>query len=158
MTDFCSVTSHRITRGLLMAGLCLLIAACGGKEPACEAVQGTVAGRSVPVLNDAGVPTGFQVEKATVAGSVAGTSSATFTVVRADEGGTMHLTGSHTFWDGADQFLFRTRDEGQTTPDGRVENQMTIIEGATGSLTTTGAVDPKTGTLTLNYEGELCRQ
>jgi hypothetical protein len=88
---------------------------------------------------------------------MSGTSSATFTIERADEDGTMHLTGSHTFWDGADAFLFRTRDEGLTTAEGRVENAMTIVEGATGSLATTGSVNLQTGALALDYTGEVCR-
>lgn len=151
--------SRRFAPSLLITGLCIMIlaAACDSTTSSCEAVQGTVAGQSVPVLNDDGAPTGFQVEKATVAGTMSGTSSATFTIERAGEDGTMHLTGSHTFWDGADQFLFRTRDEGLTTADGHVENAMTIIEGATGSLATTGRVNLQTGALTLDYTGEVCR-
>lgn len=160
MADLRSVTSHRIPLGLLGAGLWFLIAAaaCDSTAPACEAVQGTVVGQSVPVLNDDGAPTGFQVERAAVAGTLSGTSSATFMIERAEEDGTLHLTGAHTFWDGAGQFLFRTRDEGLTTADGRVENAMTIIEGATGALATTGRVDLQTGALTLDYTGEVCRQ
>jgi hypothetical protein len=120
-------------------------------------VEGTVTGQSVPILNDAGAPTGFRVKQATVGGTLAGTSSATFTIERADEDGTMHLTGSHTFWDEGDQFLFRTRDKGLTTAAGQVENTMTIIEGATGALSTTGSVNLQTGALALKYEGDVCR-
>ena len=159
MTYQVPVLSHRFAPGLWITGLCIMIlaAACDSTTSSCEAVQGTVAGQSVPVLNDAGVPTGFQVEKATVTGTMTGTSSATFTIGRVDEEGTMHLTGSHTFWDGEDQFLFRTRDEGLTSANGRVENAMTIIEGATGTLSTAGSVNLQTGALTLDYTGEVCR-
>jgi hypothetical protein len=154
-----TASSHRVLLGLAAVGLgiIMLAAACDSDASACETVQGTVTGQSVPILSDAGVPTGFRVEKATVSGSMTGTSSATFSVMRADEDGTMHLTGSHTFWDGADTFLFRTRDEGMTTADGRVENAMTIVEGATGSLATTGSVNLQTGALALDYTGEVCR-
>jgi hypothetical protein len=159
MTYSTTSSSYRVLLGLATMGLgiIMLAAACDSDVSACETVQGTVTGQSVPILNDAGVPTGFRVEKATVAGAMSGTSSATFTIERADEDGTMHLTGSHTFWDGDDAFLFRTRDEGLTTADGRVENTMTIVEGATGSLTTTGSVNLQTGALVLDYTGEVCR-
>ena len=159
MTYSTTASSHRVLLGLATVGLgiIMLAAACDSDASACETVQGTVTGQSVPILNDAGVPTGFRVEKATVDGAMSGTSSATFTIERADEDGTMHLTGAHTFWDGADAFLFRTRDEGLTTADGRIENAMTIVEGATGSLATTGSVNLQTGALALDYTGEVCR-
>lgn len=145
--------------GLAAMGLCLSLggAACGGTASSCDPVQGTVTGRSVPVLNDASEPTGFRVERATVAGALVGTSSASFTIERADANGALHLTGSHSFWDDADRFLFRTRDEGLTTADGRGDNAMTIIEGATGSLITTGRINLQTGALVLDYTGEVCR-
>jgi len=152
-------SSHRVLLGLCTVGLAIIMsaAACDSNTSACEAVQGTVTGQSVPLLNDAGAPTGFSVEKAAVDGSMSGTSSAIFTIERADEDGTMHLTGAHTFWDGDDAFLFRTRDDGLTTADGRVENAMTIVEGATGSLATTGSVNLQTGAIMLDYTGEVCR-
>lgn len=138
--------------------LCVLFVAtaCDSTTSSCDAVQGTVTGQSVPVLDD-GALTGFQVEKATVDGDLPGTSTATFSIDSTDGDGTMHLTGSHTFWDRSDAFLFRTRDEGKTTATGQIENTMLIIEGATGTLSTTGSVDLRTGALTLDYDGEVCR-
>ena len=159
MTRSAIASSYRVLLALAAVGFTtiMLAAACDSNTSACETVQGTVIGQSVPILDDDGLPTGFRVEQATVEGSMSGTSSATFTIERADEDGTMHLTGSHTFWDGTDAFLFRTRDEGMTTTDGRVENAMTIVEGATGSLATTGSVNLQTGALALDYTGEVCR-
>ncbi|MDX1548010.1 MAG: hypothetical protein R3247_13525 [Rhodothermales bacterium] len=143
---------------LALMALLLLGAGCkeNPTEAACETVQGRVEGVSAPVF-DGEALTGFRVEKASVSGDMTGSSSADFTITRFGEDGTLFLAGAHTFWDGADAFLFRTTDEGLTTADGQVQNEMQIVEGATGRLSTVGTVDLQTGALTLDYTGEVCR-
>lgn len=142
----------------ILLGLLLLGTGCNDDPltAACETVQGSVEGFSAPVF-DGEALVGFRVEKADVAGDMTGAASADFTITRFGEDGTLYLAGAHTFWDGADAFLFRTTDEGLTTADGQVQNEMQIVEGATGQLSTTGTVDLQTGALKLQYTGEICR-
>lgn len=141
---------------VLLAALVLADFACD-RDPrtSCEAVTGEVIGLSLPVLEE-GALVGFRVEGAAVSGDLPGTSSADFRIVRTDDEGTLHLTGSHTFRDPDGTVRFRTEDEGTTTAEGHVENRMTLVEGATGTLTTEGAVNLETGALTLAYTGEVC--
>ena len=151
-----------MTRHVLIGTLCLLTLLGVGCDTntdgvACADVEGTVEGLSAPVFDAEGQLTGFQVVKASVVGDLPGTSSADFAIRAVDDDGTLHLAGSHTFWDGRDALRFRTEDEGRTTADGRVENHMTLVEGATGRLTTTGTVDVQTGALVLAYTGRVCR-
>lgn len=134
----------------------LLGAGCDSESSrSCEAVRGQVTGLSLPVL-DGDALVGFRVEGASVSGALSATSTADFSIVRADPDGTLHLTGSHVFHDLDGALLFRTQDEGVTTADGQVENRMTLVEGATGTIQTTGTVDLQTGALSLTYSGEVC--
>ena len=149
------MTPHMLT-SLLLSLSFFCLTGCSSADPSCEAVIGTVTGQSVPVF-EADQVVGFRVEGATVAGDMTGTSSADFSIMSVDDDGTLHLTGSHTFWDPAGAFLFRTEDQGLTTADGQIENAMTIVEGGTGSLNTEGTVDLATGALTLSYTGQVCR-
>lgn len=141
---------------LLLAALLLAVFACDSDpRRSCDAVTGGVTGLSLPVFEGEAL-VGFRVEGAAVSGDLPGTSTADFHIASAADDGTLHLTGSHTFLDAEGAVRFRTDDEGTTTAEGRVENRMTLVEGATGTLTTTGAVDLETGALTLRYEGEVC--
>lgn len=147
--------SERVLMALLLAGL----TACSNNPaaPLCSpgVVRGDVAGLSIPVFDGENL-SGFRVDGATVDGDLAGSASAEFDIVRFDEQGTIHFTGSHEFMDSTNGFLFQTSDEGITTATGEVENHMTVVTGGTGELTTTGTVDLQTGELRLEYQGEIC--
>lgn len=140
----------------LLAALVLVAFACDSDpRRSCDPVAGDVTGLSLPVFEDETL-IGFRVEGASVSGDLPGTSTADFHIASADDDGTLLLSGSHTFLDPEGAVRFRTEDEGTTTAQGRVHNRMTLVEGATGTLTTTGAVNLETGALTLRYEGEVC--
>lgn len=133
---------------IVMLTMPLGVAAEPRSSSSCENVSGVVEAYSVPEGN------GLRIISTTVTGELGGDGSSVTALV--EPRGPRHFTGTHTFT--SDMFgAFTTSDSIVVSASGRVNNTMTITDGASGMFHSHGTVDLATGLIEVRYHGRVCQ-
>jgi hypothetical protein len=145
---------------LALAAAAALTVPLGTAGPAtagqCRSLDGHLSAVGIPQFAN-GALSGFHVIVTSATGDLAGaTVTADLVVTDALPGGTLHLDGPHHFADPASGLAFTTSDHVRITPNGVVNDTLTVVEGGTGMLHTHGSVDLATGAVELDYHGQVC--
>ena len=152
---------HRTrTAVVALAAAAALTLPVGAAGPAtaqpCRSLDGHLDAVGIPQFAN-GALAGFHVIVTSATGDLAGaTVTADLSVTEALPGGTLHLDGGHHFADPAGGLAFTTADNVRISPNGVVNDTLTVVEGGTGMLHTHGSVDLATGAVELDYHGQLC--
>ena len=120
----------------------------------CTNITGTVAAFAIPVVTG-GAVTGFTVI-GTGSGSLAGAVTASLVIERVLPGGTMKLTGTHTYVSSPVGSI-TLQDRVVVTPSGHLSNTSQVVSaGKSGFLHSVGTINPATGAVQLSYHGRIC--
>jgi hypothetical protein len=129
------------------------VVAAAPAQAACAIVSGTFLGQAVPT------ETGFDVYNIEITGPLAGhpvgEQLVWVTIQKVTPDGVVHFTGIHIIADSAFGPM-TTYDKGSIAPNGRVHNTVTIVEGASGTITVHGTVDLTQGIVDIAYRGRVC--
>jgi hypothetical protein len=146
-----------VTLLLVVPGFMLIPAlatASAKPDETCKNITGTVQASATPIIVADDI-VGFDVVATTVTGDLEGSMTAEVSLERITPGGTIHFTGVH-YFAGSQFGNFQTSDRGLMTPNGRVNNDLRIVDGASGFIKSHGTVDPSTLTFHVWYHGRVC--
>jgi hypothetical protein len=117
----------------------------------CENVKASVQGVLAPIVDADFNLIGFSLNTDSLGGTVVGQTY----IERITPGGTIHFSGVLEFAN-TDYGDFVTTDEGITTPNGRVNTTLSLIEGGTGFISSHGWVDFTSLEFEFRQHGRIC--
>jgi hypothetical protein len=143
---------------VVAASVAATTALTAGAEPrpadSCTNVSGTVSAVGIPVFGPGGLE-GFNVIGTGATGPLGGAVTASLVIEQALPGGTLHLSGTHSYpVSPVGPLTFS--DSIVVTPSGRVRNTAEVVSGGSGFLATWGTIDLMTGAIELTYQGRIC--
>jgi hypothetical protein len=143
-----------VLAAVFLALIPALVAASPRPAEACQNIGGTVELSATPIIVEDEL-VGFDAVATTITGHLEGSMTAVVEITSTSPGGVIHFGGVH-FFSGSQFGDFQTIDRGLVAPSGRVNNDLTIVDGASGFIKAHGTVDLSTLTIHAWYHGRVC--